>query len=111
MAIDIGTGAALKKAIKDDPPIPREFVLKQLENEINSGFAFVAAARRAYKLSDPALADGALDQASEKHEHVRQEVIASPSMQVRSIIHQLTELREAIDRLRETQFQPSAKIS
>lgn len=88
----------------ENKEIPREFLLKQIENEIKAGFAFVAEARNAYKRSQPKEGDGALAQAAATHEHLNDEVSASPLAQVRMVTHQLSELRAAIDWLRETNF-------
>ena len=93
---------------KDGAVIRREFVMKQIENEITAGFAFVAAARRAYRLSgDPAEAEGALTKAAETHEQISKEVADSDVARVRIVTRQLMELREAIDWLRETHFTPA----
>ncbi len=90
----------------EETGIPREFVLKQIENEINAGFALVAAARQAYKQRQPVEAAGALAQATDAHEQILKEVSDSELGQLRALIRQVGELREAIDWLRETQFEP-----
>ncbi len=82
------------KAIRPD------FVLKQIENEISAGFAFVAAARKAYKLSNTTEAESSLRKAAEKHEELLNEVYDTPEAQVRTITLQLSELRGAIEGLR-----------
>ncbi len=89
--------------------MPRESLLKQIENEISAGFAFVAAARNAYRVSKDKEAEMSLKKAAEAHEQVSQEVSESTISQVRAVTHQLTELREAIDWLRENHLTRSAE--
>jgi hypothetical protein len=92
----------MKNMSREETGVPRDFVLKQIENEIHAGFTFVAAACRALKLSHPAEAESALSEASETHAKAAHELADSAAAQVRSIVRQLTELREAVDWLRET---------
>ncbi len=89
---------------KEETGISHEFLLKQIENEINAGFVFVERARKAMKLSRPVEAEGALAKAVETHQHLLNEVTDTPAGQVRAVTHQLAELREAIDWLREMHF-------
>jgi phosphoserine phosphatase len=93
---------------QDKAGVPREFLLKQIENEINAGFAFVAAARNAYRLNQSTEAETSLQKAAETHEQASKELAESAVDQVRNVTHQLTELREAIDWLRENHFTRSA---
>jgi hypothetical protein len=88
--------------------IPQEFLLKQLENEINAGFVFVAAARNAYQHQQSSEGDGALEKAAEAYRRVQTEMSESPAARVRAITHQLSDLREAIDGLRASHFSRSA---
>ena len=92
----------MEKINEEAAGIPHEFTLKHIENEINAGFLFVAAARRAFKRGRPGEAADALEEAAKKRQTLLKEVSASPAVQVRAVIHQLSELREAIDWLRTT---------
>lgn len=80
----------------------RMFLLKQIENEISAGFLLVAAARKAYRVARVEEGNGALDQALTKHKQVTHQVSESEVEHIRSISHQLAELREAIDWLQDT---------
>ncbi len=69
--------------------IAREFMLKQIENEIHAGFAFVDAVRRVLKVSYKVEAESQQAQAVEP--------ASSAISQVRIVTHKLGELREAVD--------------
>jgi hypothetical protein len=88
---------------------PREFLLKQIENEINAGFVLVEAARKAYKISQFVEADSALAKALKAHTKTLQHASESDLDHVRSITHQLKELREAINWLLESHLELAAK--
>jgi hypothetical protein len=86
--------------------IPRDFLLKQIENEINAAFVSLDAARKALNRRQPAESRGALESAAETHRRISQRVADSPVNRVRAIAHQLSELREAIDWLSESITSP-----
>jgi endonuclease IV len=98
----------MKNMSREGTGIPLNFVLKQIENEIHAGFAFVAAARQALKLSHLVQAESALDKAAETHKQAASALPDSTAGQMRALTHQLTELRESIDRLHETDFARAA---
>jgi hypothetical protein len=83
-------------------PVSRQFLLKQLENEIDAAFSLVSAARKAYRQQQIVTGDDATQQAFEKYRQAKAELAGSTVDQVRAYTHQLTELRQAIDWLRET---------
>lgn len=87
----------------------REFLLKQIENEINAGFVLVEAARKAYKVSHFAEGDSALANALKAHTKTLQHVAESDLDHVRAVTHQLKELREAINWLLESHLNLVAK--
>ncbi len=86
---------------REETGISHEFLLKQIENEINAGFALVDKACRAMKLRRPSEAEGVLAQAAQTHQQILNEVSETPASQVRAVTQQLAELREAIDWLYE----------
>lgn len=86
----------------DPARIPTEFLLKQIDNEIAAAFTFVEAARKAFRHQQPTEGVGALDKALKTHQEILTHVAASPVSQIRAVAHQLAELREAIDWLRES---------
>ncbi len=93
-------GAAHMSSHPSGPP--REFLLKQIENEINAAFVLVEKARQAYQVSQFAEGDSALANALKAHVKTVQHVSESELDQVRGITHQLKELREAINWLLES---------
>jgi hypothetical protein len=87
--------------------IPREYLLKMIENEINSGFVFVAVARKAYADAKFPEANAALTKAEELHSQASDIAQGSQAAQIRAVTHQLSELRAAIDWLL-TGFEPNS---
>ncbi len=85
--------------------IPREYLLKMIENEINTGFVFVAAARKAYANAKFSEANAALAKAEALHSQASDIAHGSQVQQIRAVTHQLSELRAAIDWLL-TGFEP-----
>ena len=85
--------------------IPREYLLKMIENEINSGFVFVAVARKAYADAKFSEANAALAKAEALHSEASDIAQGSQVAQIRAVTHQLSELRAAIDWLL-TGFEP-----
>ncbi len=88
---------------------PREFLLKQIENDINAAFVLVEKARKAYQVSQFAEGDSALANALKAHLKTMKQVSKSELDQVRGITHQMKELREAIDWLVESHVDLSKK--
>jgi hypothetical protein len=82
-------------------PLSRQFLLKQLENEINAGFVLVSAARRAYRQHQITAADDAVKQATETYRRAKAKLSESTSEHVRAITHQLGELCAAIEWLQQ----------
>jgi hypothetical protein len=77
--------------------VPSKFVLKQIENEIHAGFAFVDAASRHLKVSRMADAESRLSNAASPADSVVEHI--------RIVTHSLNALREAVDFMLETHLQ------
>lgn len=89
---------------REDTEIPREFILKQIENEISAGFAFVEAARRSLRQHQENGASHTSANAAYARQHIATEMEDSAVAQVRNVIHQLAELREAVEGIRLNHF-------
>ena len=79
-----------------------------IENEINTGFVFVAVARKAYADAKFPEANAALVKAEALHDQLSVRAQGSSAAQIRAVTHQLSELRAAIDWLL-TGFEPASQ--
>lgn len=80
-------------------PVPLEFLLKQIQNEINASFALVDAAVNAYRLQKFAEKRTASDGAMPTRQPPPAHGVDSPLVQIQSVKSQLAELREAVEYL------------
>jgi hypothetical protein len=85
------------KMMNDSTEVPREFLLKQITNEINAAYDLVAAARKAFRTSRTEEGKSVLTQARRAMLQVSDSEVAH----LRAITYQLRELNEAINWLLE----------
>jgi hypothetical protein len=82
-------------------PLPHEFLLKSVENEINSGFMFVAVARSAFRSRRRSDGDSALSKAESIHAQASRLAESKEEAKSELMAERLEELRLAIGRLRD----------
>jgi hypothetical protein len=99
--INLLTGRRQDSVKKEPFQLPHDLLLKSIENEINSGFMFVAVARSAYRAARPLDGDSALTKAEAIRDHANQlaERVTGPKSEAFS--ERLEELRLSIERLRQ----------
>jgi hypothetical protein len=93
-----------KKRVKKEPELPHKLLLKSIENEINSGFMFVAVARSAYRGARPSDGDSALAKAEAIHAKASQLAETVTGAESEMLSERLEELRLAIEQLRQALY-------
>ncbi|HEY3939712.1 MAG TPA: hypothetical protein VGL97_19920 [Bryobacteraceae bacterium] len=102
--INLTTGRRQESVRKDPLPLPHELLLKSIENEINSGFMFVAVARSAYRSARRSDGDSALSKAESIHTQASRLTQTGKGANPELLVERLEELRLAIGRVRDGMY-------